>query len=162
MSAPFHLDFNPLGTIDRVVVSGEVGLDTVPFLHGLFVARVASGRTRFLVDVDAIQFFDSTTLNLLMEWQQLARVAGGNLVVVSRSERHQRVFIASRALETLTVRHSCRDALPLLLSSSPECGRSPIRPAQKLCGSRRRGAPLSLLARESCGAPDSMVFHLKR
>ncbi len=60
---------------DTFVLSGELGLASVPALAGEF-APLLEGRERLIIDLGGLRRVDSAGLALLVEWLAQARAAG--------------------------------------------------------------------------------------
>ena len=75
-----------------LAVSGEVDVATVPRLREQLHALVASGTPRIVVDLDAVDFLDSTGLGVLVGALKRVRSNGGELALVCTSPRIRKVF----------------------------------------------------------------------
>ncbi|GGL42234.1 STAS domain-containing protein [Phycicoccus endophyticus] len=78
--------------IGIVTVEGEVDVHSAAQLRQALDAEVAEGRTRLVVDLDAVSFLDSTGLGVLVGRLKLVRNSSGWLRLVCTSERILRVF----------------------------------------------------------------------
>ncbi len=75
-----------------VAVSGEVDVATVPRLREQLHSLVAQGDNRIVVDLEAVDFLDSTGLGVLVGALKRVRAAGGALQLVSTQARINKVF----------------------------------------------------------------------
>jgi anti-sigma B factor antagonist len=80
------------GDVAVLAVSGEVDVATVPRLREQLHALVASGTPRIVVDLDAVDFLDSTGLGVLVGALKRVRANGGELALVCTSARIRKVF----------------------------------------------------------------------
>jgi anti-sigma B factor antagonist len=80
------------GDVAVLAVSGEVDVATVPRLREQLHALVASGTPRIVVDLDAVDFLDSTGLGVLVGALKRVRNNGGELALVCTSPRIRKVF----------------------------------------------------------------------
>jgi anti-sigma B factor antagonist len=87
------LDLVERGAYSVLSVSGEVDVATVPRLREQLHGLVAQGRTKIVVDLDRVDFLDSTGLGVLVG--ALKRVKGdegGVLRLVCTQARIRKVF----------------------------------------------------------------------
>ena len=80
------------GDVAVLAVSGEVDVATVPRLREQLHGLVASGTPRIVVDLDAVDFLDSTGLGVLVGALKRVRANGGELALVCTSPRIRKVF----------------------------------------------------------------------
>jgi anti-sigma B factor antagonist len=80
------------GDVAVLAVSGEVDVATVPRLREQLHGLVASGTPRIVVDLDAVDFLDSTGLGVLVGALKRVRSNGGELALVCTSPRIRKVF----------------------------------------------------------------------
>ena len=80
------------GDVAVLAVSGEVDVATVPRLREQLHALVASGTPRIVVDLDAVDFLDSTGLGVLVGALKRVRANGGELALVCTAARIRKVF----------------------------------------------------------------------
>ncbi len=78
--------------VSVVTVEGEVDVYTAAQLRQTLDQEIAEGRTRLVVDLDAVSFLDSTGLGVLVGRLKLVRNSSGWLRIVCSSERILRVF----------------------------------------------------------------------
>ncbi len=75
-----------------VLVTGEVDVYTAPQLRAALDAHIAAGHSRLVVDLDNVDFLDSTGLGVLVGRLKLVRNKSGWLRIVCSNERILRVF----------------------------------------------------------------------
>jgi anti-sigma B factor antagonist len=82
----------PQEGVALVVVSGEVDVYTSPRLKEVLVDLLSRGRAHLVVDLDRVEFLDSTGLGVLMSGMRRAAEQEGSLKVLCSNPRHQRIF----------------------------------------------------------------------
>ncbi len=75
-----------------LAVSGEVDVATVPRLREELHRLVADGKHRIIVDLDKVDFLDSTGLGVLVGGLKRVRAHDGELVLVCTQSRVTKVF----------------------------------------------------------------------
>ena len=75
-----------------LAVSGEVDVATVPRLREQLHSLVASGNTRIVVDLDGVDFLDSSGLGVLVGALKRVRANDGDLSLVCTQPRIRKVF----------------------------------------------------------------------
>lgn len=80
------------GDFDVIEVAGEIDVYTAPRLREAIVSIVENGRTRLIVDVEKVDFLDSTGLGVLVGALKKVRSAGGSLDIVCTHERIIKIF----------------------------------------------------------------------
>ena len=75
-----------------VSVGGEIDVYTAPKLREALVELVNAGRYQLIVDVEAVDFLDSTGLGVLVGGLKRVRANDGNLRVVCTQERLLKIF----------------------------------------------------------------------
>lgn len=78
----FEVNVAAVGEWSVVAVAGEVDVATAPKLREQTIALVAQGHHRMVIDLEAVDFLDSTGLGVLVGVQRRVRAAGGELRVV--------------------------------------------------------------------------------
>jgi anti-sigma B factor antagonist len=71
---------------------GELDVATSPELRELFVKLVADGSVRLVLDLDGVDFLDSTGLGTIVSTLKRARTHGGDLRLVCTQSRITRMF----------------------------------------------------------------------
>ena len=75
-----------------VEVSGEVDVYTAPRLREAVVSAIDSGSLRLVVDVDKVEFLDSTGVGVLVGALKKVRSGGGTLDIVCTQPRLLKIF----------------------------------------------------------------------
>ena len=75
-----------------VEVSGEVDVYTAPRLREAVVAAIDGGALRLVVDVDSVEFLDSTGVGVLVGALKKVRSGGGTLDIVCTQPRLLKIF----------------------------------------------------------------------
>lgn len=80
MNLTIREDTSAAGT-SRLLVSGELDVETSPALRDRGAALVDGGTDNLIVDLAGVTFIDSTGLGALVSLQKRCRRRGGSLVV---------------------------------------------------------------------------------
>ena len=75
-----------------LAVHGEVDVSTAPRLRQQLVETASSGQDKVVVDLDGVDFLDSTGLGVLVSGLKRFRTQGGDLLLVCNPPRILRVF----------------------------------------------------------------------
>jgi anti-sigma B factor antagonist len=75
-----------------VAVSGEIDVATAPRLREQLVSLVTEGRHHIVVDLDGVDFIDSTGLGVLVGALKRVRTHHGELALVCNSSRIRKGF----------------------------------------------------------------------
>ena len=75
-----------------VRVYGELDVATAPDLREQLIGLVGEGRTRLVLDLDGVDFLDSTGLGTVVSALKRARTHGGDLRLVCTQARITRLF----------------------------------------------------------------------
>lgn len=75
-----------------VTVRGDLDLATAPRLRDAAVGRLMDGDRRLVIDLDGVEFLDSTGLGTLVAILKRARTLGADLALVVTRERIRKVF----------------------------------------------------------------------
>lgn len=95
-----------IGGTPTLQVTGEIDLATLPQLHDALRRVVGEHRGSVIaVDLDGVSVLDDTGLGVLLGSAGRAREQGGDLVIVSSSERLRRRFDLSGLSRAVEVRH---------------------------------------------------------
>jgi anti-sigma B factor antagonist len=92
-----------------LVVRGEVDVYTAPKLREKLVELVAQGRYRIVVDLEAVDFLDSTGLGVLVGGLKRVRSHDGDLTLVCTHQRILKVFEITGLTKVFTI-HDSLDA----------------------------------------------------
>lgn len=75
-----------------IEVSGEIDVYTAPRLREALVAAIDDGHIRLVLNVEAVQFLDSTGLGVLVGALKRVRGDGGSLDIVCMHSRLLKIF----------------------------------------------------------------------
>ena len=75
-----------------VSVHGEVDIATAPRLREVVIGLVTDGHLYIVVDLDAVDFLDSTGLGAIVGTLKRVRTHGGDLRLVCSNTRIRKVF----------------------------------------------------------------------
>ncbi len=114
----FAVDTEQRGREHVVVVRGELDIDTAPQLREALLGVISDG-CRILVDLEAVEFIDSTGMGILVGGLKRARLANGELELVCTSRIVLRPLELTGLDQVFTI-HARREiaALPLAPSCS--------------------------------------------
>jgi anti-sigma B factor antagonist len=85
-------DISQIADWTVVRVFGEVDVATSPELRELLVGLVGDGSNRLVLDLDGVDFLDSTGLGIIISVLKRARTHGGDLRLVCSQARITRLF----------------------------------------------------------------------
>ncbi|MDT3395850.1 STAS domain-containing protein [Streptomyces sp. B1866] len=91
--------------------AGELDHHTAALLREPLEQCLADGRTRVVVDCSALEFCDSTGLNVLLAARLKAEAAGGSVHLVGMRPAVARVFTITGAETVFTVHETLDQAL---------------------------------------------------
>ncbi len=94
-----------------LAVSGEVDVATVPRLREQLHGLVAQGDTQIVVDLDAVEFLDSTGLGVLVGALKRVRSSGGELYLVCTQPRIRKVFEVTGLTKVFSIHDSVDEAV---------------------------------------------------
>lgn len=80
------------GDFEVIEVAGEVDVYTAPRLREVLIDLVAAGRHQLIVDVERVEFLDSTGLGVLVGGLKRVRAHDGSLDVVCTHDRLLKIF----------------------------------------------------------------------
>ena len=80
------------GEFEIIEVGGEIDVYTAPKLREAIVAAVDAGHTNLIIDVQKVEFLDSTGLGVLVGALKRVRADGGSLDIVCTQERILKIF----------------------------------------------------------------------
>lgn len=94
-----------------VVASGEIDVATAPALRDRLTDLVEGGTTRIVVDLEDVDFIDSTGLGVLVAGARRARAEDGDVRLVCTNARILKVFQATGLDESFTIGSTVDDAV---------------------------------------------------
>lgn len=80
------------GNIDVLTLAGDIDVYTAPRLREALTNRISAERHLVVVDMTAVDFFDSTGLGILVGGLKRARAHDGQVDLVVTTERLRKVF----------------------------------------------------------------------
>jgi anti-sigma B factor antagonist len=93
-----------------LAVSGEVDVATVPRLREQLHALVAEGNRRIIVDLDGVDFLESTGLGVLVGALKRVRSNDGDLYLVCTQPRIRKVFEVTGLTKVFSLFDTVEDA----------------------------------------------------
>ncbi|MGI8710473.1 MAG: STAS domain-containing protein [Acidimicrobiales bacterium] len=94
-----------------LAVGGEVDVATAPRLRQQLIALVNDGHHRIVVDLDAVDFIDSTGLGVLIGALKRVRTHDGDMALVCTDPRVLKVFEITGLLAVFAVHPSVDTAI---------------------------------------------------
>lgn len=94
-----------------LAVAGEVDVATAPRLRERLVTLVNDGRTRIVVDLERVDFIDSTGLGVLVGALKRVRTNDGDLALVCTGPRVLKVFEITGLTKVFAIHGSVDEAL---------------------------------------------------
>lgn len=88
----FDVETYDHGTWSVVAVRGEVDVASAPGLREAVIRLVSEGHSHLVIDLEAVDFIDSTGLGVLVGALKRVRVKGGELRLVCTNSRVLKVF----------------------------------------------------------------------
>ncbi len=99
------------GPFEVIEVGGEIDVYTAPRLRESIVAAIDEGHTRLVVDVEKVEFLDSTGLGVLVGALKKVRADGGTLDIVCSQERILKIFDITGLDKVFGLHGSVADAI---------------------------------------------------
>jgi anti-sigma B factor antagonist len=98
---------------DRTVVAvgGEIDVYTAPKLREQLVDLVNAGRYHLVVDMEGVEFLDSTGLGVLVGGLKRVRAHDGSLRLVCTQERILKIFRITGLTKVFPIHDSVSEAL---------------------------------------------------
>lgn len=94
-----------------VAASGEIDVAAAPALREQLVDLIDAGVTQVVMDLESVDFIDSTGLGVLVGAVRRARAADGDVRLVCTNSRLLRVFDVTGLDEVFTIEASVADAV---------------------------------------------------
>ena len=94
-----------------VTIHGEIGVATSPNLRERLIGLVNGGATRLVLDLEAVDFLDSTGLGVLVGALKRVRTHGGELHLVCTKSRVLKVFEITSLTKVFSIHGSVDDAV---------------------------------------------------
>jgi anti-sigma B factor antagonist len=93
-----------------VAVSGEIDVYTAPKLREHLIDLVSGGHYNLIVDLEGVDFLDSTGLGVLVGGLKLVRSHDGTLDLVCSQDRILKIFRITGLTKVFTIHDSVADA----------------------------------------------------
>jgi anti-sigma B factor antagonist len=110
MSDNLVLDSEDRGDLTVLTVAGEVDLYTAPRLKERLSELTGSGRSRLAVDLQGVEFMDSTGLGVLIGALKRCKEAGGTLALVGPREPVVKVLAITGLDKVFSIGDTVEDA----------------------------------------------------
>jgi anti-sigma B factor antagonist len=94
-----------------IVVGGEIDVYTAPKLREQIVQLVDDGHYRLVVDMEQVEFLDSTGLGVLVGGLKRVRAHDGSLDLVCTQERILKIFRITGLTKVFPVHSSVSEAV---------------------------------------------------
>ena len=94
-----------------VAVAGEIDVYTAPKLREALIDLVNGGSYHIVVDVERVDFLDSTGLGVLVGGLKRVRAHNGSLRVVCTQERLLKIFRITGLTKVFSIHDSVSDAV---------------------------------------------------
>ena len=107
----FEVNVAPVGDWSVVAVAGEVDVATAPRLRKEVIELVGAGHHRMVLDLEAVDFMDSTGLGVLIGVLRRLNAVGGELRVVCATPRILDLFSLTGLDKVFDLRPSVDDAV---------------------------------------------------
>ena len=105
------LDTRTEGDHTIVSVAGEIDVYTAPKLREALIDLVNGGSYHIVVDVERVEFLDSTGLGVLVGGLKRVRAHNGSLKVVCTQERLLKIFRITGLTKVFSIHDSVSDAV---------------------------------------------------
>jgi anti-sigma B factor antagonist len=92
-------------------VRGEVDVYTAPRFRERLIELVSEGKHRIIVDLEGVDFLDSTGLGVLVGGLKKVRANAGSLQLVCNQERLLKIFRITGLAKVFVIHRSADDAL---------------------------------------------------
>ena len=94
-----------------VVVGGEIDVYTAPKLREQLIDLVSSGQYHLVVDMEGVEFLDSTGLGVLVGGLKKVRAHEGSLDLVCNQDRLLKIFRITGLAKVFVIHESAEAAL---------------------------------------------------
>lgn len=105
------LDHHTEDDTEIVVVEGEIDVYTAPKLRELLINLVTNGNFHLVVDMEKVEFLDSTGLGVLVGGLKRVRAHDGTLDLVCTQERILKIFRITGLTKVFGIHDSVADAI---------------------------------------------------
>ncbi len=94
-----------------VAVGGEIDVYTAPKLRDRITELVAEGVYSIVIDMEAVEFLDSTGLGVLVGGLKKVRAHDGSLQLICNQDRLLKIFRITGLAKVFTIHPSADEAL---------------------------------------------------
>jgi anti-sigma B factor antagonist len=94
-----------------LILRGEIDVYTAPRLRQTIVDLVDGGATRLVVDMEKVDFLDSTGLGVLVEGLKRVKNRDGNLSIVATQDKILKIFDITGLNKAFPIHASVDDAI---------------------------------------------------
>lgn len=105
------LDTQQIGEHSVVSICGEIDVYTAPKLRAHLSELVGAGQHRIVVDLDQVDFMDSTGLGVLVGGLKKVRAQDGSLSIVCTQERLLKIFRITQLSKVFEIFTNQNDAV---------------------------------------------------
>jgi anti-sigma B factor antagonist len=105
------LDISTQGDTSIVTLVGEIDVYTAPRLRQALIDLVSQGATDIVVDMDRVDFLDSTGLGVLVGGLKRVKSAEGDLRLVVTQDRIMKIFDITGLSKEFPIRGSLDEAM---------------------------------------------------
>ena len=105
------LSTSEVGGLTVLTVAGEIDVYTAPRLRDRISELVGEGVYRIIVDLESVDFLDSTGLGVLVGGLKKVRSHGGSLALVCTQERLLKIFRITGLAKVFAIHGSVSDAV---------------------------------------------------
>jgi anti-sigma B factor antagonist len=110
-SVDLTLDTYTLGDRTVVRVGGEIDVYTAPKLREQLVDLVNAGKFHLVVDMESVEFLDSTGLGVLVGGLKRVRAHDGSLHLVCTQERILKIFRITGLTKVFPIHNTVEEAV---------------------------------------------------
>jgi anti-sigma B factor antagonist len=110
-SVDLKLDTHKKDGIEIVDVEGEIDVYTAPRLRELLIDLVNSGDYQLIVNMEKVEFLDSTGLGVLVGGLKRVRAHDGSLDLVCTQERILKIFRITGLTKVFGIHDTVDDAI---------------------------------------------------
>src|SRR5947208_10948470 len=97
--------------VSVIALRGEIDVYTAPLLRQKIVDLVDAGSLNIVVDMEKVDFLDSTGLGVLVEGLKRVRTRNGNLSIVVTQDKILKIFDITGLNKAFPIHGSLEDAL---------------------------------------------------
>ena len=94
-----------------VQIAGEIDVYSAPQLRDCLASLAESGQHRLLIDLEKVEFLDSTALGVLVGGLKRARAEGGSMALVCTQERLLKIFRITGLTKVFQIHDSVASAI---------------------------------------------------